>query len=755
MTKGSTGNAAVAPATYKFEFSLTDGSYSLTEVESSPTQMVLTPLASVLTPENPDKIKVLSLNNSLIHYNDQDFVFNDIARAMNVEASWTKHTNLGKPLSYHWDEGDGLAEDGTPGAKMMIRSDVWSHIILQEQSSLPRTNPETFRNNVAKWIEYIRDYCPNPNAVIIIPVNWAYSSDLDNFNAYNNRFVEVYGEVAQELGAMVVPVAVAYDNAYTKEGKDELGTWFSDDRHPTLKATYMAACMEFGAITGIDPATISFTPSEMTAAEGAKMRAYASEALSGYENVINHLNGTVKFSTRIFDDYGIEYAADDVKYEVEEGGTISPEGVFTSDGTRGTFTIKVKCGDFAKEATVTVADHSTEYVTYPSISLNADNLSASEDFNSMGQEAAAQLPEAWRIDRQTQSPRTIGTYATAFEATTYAGGTSLPANAKNGVWNFGADQSEDRAPGGITTGVDNGTRAINLYTHLCNDGRKPIATVNVAYDIEKYRKGNNPAGFAVQLYYSYDGRNWQSAGNDFYTYLEPDNATEGYAEVPGETIAVEGQLPIGLGAGVDIYLAWNISVASGDAANGAMALAIDNVAIAGELPVVPETAHRIYVDNRTSWTSLGLYAYGDSELFGVWPGQAAIDELEVDGVTYQVFGLDNEGGSFNLIFNNWNNNKQLPDYPITATRDYWFRIDDNAAKEIAAPTGVEAVSVDNEGLSYDGQNIRLGEGAYVSVFSTDGRMVANGAGPIVNLKISAGLYIAVSGNQILKFIVRR
>lgn len=754
LLKGSTGNAAVAPGTYSFTFSLEDGAYTLTPVESAPAVMTLNPAVTVLTPENPQSIKVLSLNNSLIHYNDQDFVFNDIAKAMGSDAAWTKHTNLGKPLSYHWGEGDGLAEDGTPGAKMMIRSDAWSHIILQEQSSLPRTEPETFRKSVAQWMDYIRQYCPNPNATVILPVNWAYSSDLDNFNAYNARFLEVYTDIASELGAVVVPVAAAYDNAFTREGNEELATWFSDDRHPTPKATYMAACMEYGAILGIDPAEITYAPAELSAEEAAKMRSYASEALAGYTNTVSHLDGTIRFNARIYDDFGIELPIEKVEYSVDGGGTISPEGVFVSDGTRGEFTVTARSGEFTKTALIKVTDHSTEVITYPAIALNADNLTATENFDSLGLEAEATLPEAWRIDRQTVGTRAIGTYATALATTTYSGGTSLPSNAKNGVWNFGADGDSDRAPGGITTGVDNGSRAINLYTHISNDGRKNLEKVAVSYDIEKYRKGNNQAGFAVQLYYSYDGRNWQDAGKDFYTYFTPDDVTEGYAEVPGETVAVEGVLPVSLGAGLDIYLAWNISVASGDAAQGAMALAIDNVSFTASLPEVPDTNHRIYVDNQTTWDAIGLYAWGDSELFGAWPGAAPIDETEINGVKYTIFGLDTDGGNFNLIFNNWNNNKQLPDFNITANRDYWFRIDDTTVTEVE-PAGAATVSDSSEEITFTGRSLILSDGAPVSIFTTDGRRVATGHGPEMSLEsLPQGLYIAVASKASKKIVMR-
>lgn len=753
LVKGEKGNAAVVPATYDVTFSLTDGAYNFTRVESSPSMMTLSPAEVILTPSNPEHVKVLSLNNSLIHYNDQDFVFNAIADAMGADASWTKHTNLGKPLSYHWEEGDGLAADGTPGAKMLIRSEAWSHIILQEQSALPRTNPETFRANVKQWVEYIREYCPNPNAVILLPVNWAYSSDWTNFSGYNARFMEVYADVAGEFGAVVVPVASAYDNIYKKEGSEIAGEMFSDDRHPTPKATYMAACMEFAAILGIDPADITYSPSDITAEEAAAMRSYASEAWRGYSNAVNHLAGTVDFSTKLLDDFGIEYPMEGVSFAVNGGGTIDSAGHFESDGTCGTYTVTATYGNFEKKATVTVAEHLTEVPTFPAIVLNASRLSFSEDFDSMGVEASASLPEAWRIDKQTIAPRTLGTYATALTATTYAGGTSLPSNAKNGVWNFGADGSADRAPGGITTGVANGTRAINLYAHLLNDGRKRLEKVSVAYDVEKYRKGNNPAGFAVQLYYSLDGRNWTSAGDAFRTYFEPDNATEGYAEVPGEVRQVKALLPVDLAPGVDVYLAWNISVATGDAAQGAMALAIDNVAVSASLPEVPVTKHRIYVDNRTTWDALGLYAYGDSELFGAWPGAAPIDEQEIDGVVYQIFGLDTDSGSYNLIFNNWNKNKQLPDYAINANRDYWFRIDDNKAEELES--SVDVIAPQENLLSFDGRNVRHSGRSVLRIYNVSGSLLMSSSEPTVDVdNLPAGIYIAASADGSIRFLKR-
>lgn len=737
LVKGSTKAVATEPATYDVTFDLSDGSYTLTKVESAPAELTLNPAKTVLVPENPEKVKVLSLNNSLIHYNDQARMFNEIAESLGVDATWTKHTNLGKTLQYHWEEGDGLAEDGTPGAKMMVRSDAWSHIILQEQTALPRTNLETFRASVKQWVDYIRENCPNPNAVIILPMNWHYAQDWSNFDENNKTLMANYADVAADLGVVVCPVAVAYQAKYEKDGGDATEKeWFlpGDDRHPTIRSTYMAACMEYGLIFNDDLSTLTYYPTYTTdydskaidADIAADMRRYAADALESYLNTVNHHEGTVRFEAAVYDDFGIEVPAQTVSFSVDGGGTISPDGVFTSDGTEGTYTVTAISGDFTKTATITVAAAETEVPEYPSVAISIDSPVAEQNFNTLGEDAEATLPEGWRIDKQTVAPRTVGTFAVAQEKTMYAGGTSLPSNAKNGLWNFGADGSSDRAIGGISTGVDNGTRCVNVYTHLYNEGKKPFGSLDITYDVEKYRKGANGAGFAVQLYYSFDGRTWTSAGDSFRTYLAPDGATEGYAEVPGDVKTVEATLPVNFGGNMDLYLAWNISVASGTDASGAMALAIDNVRIEGVAPAVPEYKYHIYVDDQTTYPSLGLYAWGDGELFGAWPGQAPIDEQTIDGVTYKVFGHDADSGSYSFIFNNWNNGKQLDDLKVEGGKDYYIHITDQGATVDDLLTGIQdtmAVGDATDTAIYDLRGIRVSNPQPGNIYIVAGKKV--------------------------------
>ena len=83
---------------------------------------------------------------------------------------------------------------------------------------------------------------------------------------------------------------------------------------------------------------------------------------------------------------------------------------------------------------------------------------------------------------------------------------------------------------------------------------------------------------------------------------------------------------------------------------------------------------KILVNNQTNWDAITLYAWGDAEAFGGWPGATPVGFEEVKGVKYTVFGLPAEmaGKTLNLIFNNNGGGKQLADFPITVPEEEIF-----------------------------------------------------------------------------------
>ncbi|MGI6233489.1 MAG: hypothetical protein ACOYJF_11705 [Prevotella sp.] len=92
----------------------------------------------------------------------------------------------------------------------------------------------------------------------------------------------------------------------------------------------------------------------------------------------------------------------------------------------------------------------------------------------------------------------------------------------------------------------------------------------------------------------------------------------------------------------------------------------------------PETAKddgfKLYIENQTGIDSPYFYVWGDSELFGTWPGKQADGKETIDGVDYLYWNIGDDGSEFHPILND-NNGKQL-DYSdvVSAAKDYYFKV---------------------------------------------------------------------------------
>lgn len=96
---------------------------------------------------------------------------------------------------------------------------------------------------------------------------------------------------------------------------------------------------------------------------------------------------------------------------------------------------------------------------------------------------------------------------------------------------------------------------------------------------------------------------------------------------------------------------------------------------------VQHDGYTIYVVDHTGYDELAVYAWGDGEIFGGWPGITPTGKVEIDGVTYKYFdtGAANEGLNVNLIFNNNGNGEQLGDYNVTLDQDYYLELTPDGA----------------------------------------------------------------------------
>lgn len=97
--------------------------------------------------------------------------------------------------------------------------------------------------------------------------------------------------------------------------------------------------------------------------------------------------------------------------------------------------------------------------------------------------------------------------------------------------------------------------------------------------------------------------------------------------------------------------------------------------------------YTIYVTDNSGWDALAIYAWSDNnpELFGVWPGAQPTGSVTIKGHTFKYFdtGKDNEGLTYNLIFNDNNGGKQI-DGPqsFKIDRDIYIELTTDGWKEI-------------------------------------------------------------------------
>lgn len=91
---------------------------------------------------------------------------------------------------------------------------------------------------------------------------------------------------------------------------------------------------------------------------------------------------------------------------------------------------------------------------------------------------------------------------------------------------------------------------------------------------------------------------------------------------------------------------------------------------------VVHDGYAVFVVDNSGYEELSLYAWGDAEAFGAWPGVPPTGTVDKDGVTFKYFdtGEANKGLSLNLIFNNNNAGSQLGDYAVVLDKDYYLEL---------------------------------------------------------------------------------
>jgi hypothetical protein len=217
-----------------------------------------------------DTTRVLFIGSSLTFYNDMPDMFAELA----VSGGHTVEVDMSAYGG--WTLSDHAASDNT-SSKL---EQHWDYVILQEQSVIPSITDE----RTEKMYPAVRLlYSKVSGGALILFMTWGrrdglFDAGFSNFSDMQAQIQAGYTEIGNELGVVVAPVGVAWQDVIQQNPQVTL--WHTDGVHPSKEGSYLAACVFYAVIFQQSPEGLAYTaglPEEITQV----LQAIASEIVLG------------------------------------------------------------------------------------------------------------------------------------------------------------------------------------------------------------------------------------------------------------------------------------------------------------------------------------------------------------------------------------------------------------------------------------------------------------------------------------------
>jgi hypothetical protein len=198
--------------------------------------------------------KILFVGNSYLYYNDS--LHNHVRRMVDAggiatekELQYKIVTIGGAPLAHH-DVGAYLA----PGKLGMKQP--YEVVILQGNSgaALTETSSKSFREKV---IEFKGDIAKTGAKTALYMTHAYVAPNKDASPDMMRKIEDMYVSVGNEVGALVIPVGLAFEESYRRKPDLQLHKTY-DGSHPDLIGTYLAACVVYASLYGKSPVGNSY-----------------------------------------------------------------------------------------------------------------------------------------------------------------------------------------------------------------------------------------------------------------------------------------------------------------------------------------------------------------------------------------------------------------------------------------------------------------------------------------------------------------
>jgi hypothetical protein len=147
----------------------------------------------------------------------------------------------------------GLLRDHAAALPAMLKSRKWDVVVLQGQSTEPLPSnvrrAERFKAVLRQYDQWIRD----SGARTALYMTWAYRSRPE----MGRPLAEAYVSAGNEVGALVVPVGLAFEHVL--KVRPDLVLHHNDNMHPSMAGTYLAASVFYAALYGKSPVGNNYT----------------------------------------------------------------------------------------------------------------------------------------------------------------------------------------------------------------------------------------------------------------------------------------------------------------------------------------------------------------------------------------------------------------------------------------------------------------------------------------------------------------
>jgi hypothetical protein len=208
-------------------------------------------------PKTPysDSVKLLFVGNSFTQRNDLPALLASLAAARGLSLEHELISAGGASLRTHWNAGH---------AAKAIAQGRYDYVVLQEQSTLPVKNAQRMAENVRLFDAAIQ----SAGSRTVLYMTWARQHSPDSQQAIS----DAYTSIGKELGAVVVPVGLAWQKFQAQHDQPQL--YDRDQSHPTPAGSYLAACVFLAVLfkanpIGIDTGPVGLDPQDRKGLQSA------------------------------------------------------------------------------------------------------------------------------------------------------------------------------------------------------------------------------------------------------------------------------------------------------------------------------------------------------------------------------------------------------------------------------------------------------------------------------------------------------